>query len=240
MGKVNINTSQNVNISYNPADISDRIIAFLIDMLIMLAIFVALRMVFSEIIVRSDGFDFLLAISSLPFLLYHFISEIALNGQSIGKRSRNIKIVAISGAEPRLSQYMIRWAFRILDVSISFGALAILTIVIGKKGQRLGDLLAGTTVIKLKSQKNFLDKHTINEIEEDYNPVFIEASMLTPKHISIIEKTINAYMDKGDIFLLGSLRDVIVKEMKIEDPPMADLKFLQTILKDYHYLNSMG
>lgn len=48
---------------------------------------------------------------------------------------------------------MMRWAFRLIDIYVSFGMVASSLISSGNKGQRLGDLIANTTVVRLRPSR---------------------------------------------------------------------------------------
>ncbi len=54
----------------------------------------------------------------LPFILYHPVSEILMNGQSVGKRLMGIQVVNENGGKPSVSQYIIRWLIRTSDYMV--------------------------------------------------------------------------------------------------------------------------
>ena len=53
---------------------------------------------------------------------------------------------------PRLGDYLLRWIFSFVDFYILSGAIALVVIAMGGKGQRIGDIVAGTSVVKLIEQ----------------------------------------------------------------------------------------
>ena len=82
---------------------------------------------------------------------YHLAFEVLNNGQSPGKRIMNIKVVTLHGRTPKAQDYFLRWIFRLLEITGCLGVVAILYISSTEKNQRIGDLLAQTTVVKLRS-----------------------------------------------------------------------------------------
>ena len=164
-----------MQISYTLAGLSDRIFAYLIDILIMISVTVVLI-----IIIATTGLidtsPFLLILAVLPAFFYHLILEIAMHGQSIGKKMMHIKVVNLDGTEANLGGYLLRWLIWPLDTFL-YGGIAIMCITIGGKGQRLGDMAAGTTVIKLMGS-GFLKEHTLNLLDENYSPVYKNADQL--------------------------------------------------------------
>ena len=75
---------------------------------------------------------------------------------------------------------MLRWVFRLIDISISSGAVAVISIIASKRMQRLGDMAAGTTVIKLEKAVT-LKQISEFETPEEYQVVFQQAALLSDK-----------------------------------------------------------
>jgi hypothetical protein len=159
-----------------------------------------------------------------------------MNGQTPGKKIQNIKVVKVDGSKANLSSYLLRWILRPVDFLLS-GSVAVISVVVGKKGQRIGDLAAGTTVIKIRDQKQFLQQEVITQLPEDYEPVYPEASQLSRDHMKLIEQAIHVQLHERNGIPAASLAIKIKQILKIKsDQP--DLQFLTTIQKDYNYLSS--
>lgn len=232
MENVNINTSQNVQISYSLASLGDRIFAYLIDSFVMVSITIVLILSLSLTnLLQSSPFLVILAI--IPAFFYHLIMEVTQNGQSIGKKSMQIKVVKLNGAQATLSGYLLRWLIWPID-TFFYGGVAILCIIIGGKGQRLGDIAAGTTVIKLK-KSGFLKDHTLSTLDESYTPVFVTADQLSAGHIELINKAIKAKLEMLDNRPVEAIANKTKSQLEITTD-LPDLKFLHTIMKDYHHL----
>jgi len=229
---VSINTSQNVQISYTLAGLSDRIFAYLIDAAIMISITMVLVIILTYSGVLESS-PFLILIAIIPAFFYHLILEITQNGQSIGKKIMNIKVVKLNGAQATIGGYLLRWLIWPID-TFFYGGIAILCITIGGKGQRLGDIAAGTTVIKI-TKSGFLKEHTLSNLDENYIPVFQNANELTVEYVELINKAIRAKLELLDDKPVEAIAEKTRRKLNIKTE-MPDLKFLHTIVKDYHHL----
>jgi len=74
----------------------------------------------------------------------------ASNRSPILKRLMNIRVVKSDGSTPSISAYLLRWLLFIID-GPGTGGLGLLVVLLTKNSQRLGDLAAGTMVIKEKN-----------------------------------------------------------------------------------------
>ena len=148
MDNISIHTTQNVDIEYQLASIGDRILATLLDYLLFLAYFLFAALT------KWELFDSIaiMSILVLPILFYDLICEVLFQGKSFGKMIMKIKVVMLDGTQANFGAYLLRWLLRIIDMRLFGGALALIAILINGKGQRIGDMAAGTTVIKMKQK----------------------------------------------------------------------------------------
>lgn len=225
--KLHVDTTQNVAIDYEIASLGDRIIATLIDMLIIvgyyiLAIFVFMKMVPSYIT---------LIIMVLPVLFYPLLCEVFMNGQSFGKRTRAIKVIRIDGKQPTFGNYLMRWLLGLIEVNF-YGLIAMITIAINGKGQRLGDIAAGTSVIKLKQRESI--SHTVfQNVDDSYVAVFPQAGNLTDKEAETIKKVLLLKDTDNYPELAAALAAKIKGILQIETS-MQDEEFIEVLLKDFN------
>ena len=237
MSAVQIRTTQNVEIKYPSASLSDRIFAFLIDGLIVgIYVIICFYLLF---VTGIDDIDWLFVLLFIPVFFYHLISEIFFDGQSIGKKQMNIKVLKLDGTPPTLGAYLLRWMLRIIDISLINGGIAVLTILVSDRNQRLGDIAAGTTVVKLQSVKSVNSHELIRklETEDDYMVSFPQVAQLSARQIQLIERAIEANKNNAISEPAKKLTAKIKSTLSIETdiPP---IKFLYTVVKDYQYLNS--
>ena len=129
---------------------------------------------------------------------------------------------------------MLRWVFRLIDISISSGAVAVISIIASKRMQRLGDMAAGTTVIKLEKAVT-LKQISEFEAPEEYQVVFQQAALLSDKDIKIIKDVLREVHKNNNYALLAPLPKKIKEATGIETS-MIPLEFVETILKDHSHL----
>jgi len=244
MENIGIETTQNVDIQYNVASIGDRVLSQIIDMLVLFGY--GFGMIF-VILFLSDTFSgssfyyptAVFIILYLPFFFYDFLCEIFLNGQSIGKKVLKIKVVKIDGSQPGIGSYFLRWLIKPLDVFFTYGSVGIITMLINGKGQRLGDLAANTTVIKLKQEVK-LEEIMIPKVIQNYEIKFPQVSLLSDKDIQVIKEVLNHRKNTDAVSyqnILEKAKVGIAKKMGVQSE-MNALFFLDTVIKDYTYLNS--
>lgn len=244
MENIEIETTQNVDIQYNIASIGDRVVAQIIDLLIVGGYAIAMIFILSFIGNMFSGSPYYYPTATfivlyLPFFLYDFLCELFLNGQSFGKKLIKIKVVKIDGSQPGIGSYFLRWLIKPVDVFFTYGSVGIITMLINGKGQRLGDLAVNTTVIKLKQEVK-LEEILLPKTAINYEVKFPQVILLTDKDIQIIKDVLN-HRKNTDAFsyqnILEKAKVSISNKMGVQSE-MNALFFLDTIIKDYSFLNS--
>jgi len=233
MQTIRVRTTQNVFIDYPIASLGDRILAYLMDTLIQIAYIILCYYVLEEMKFRSTAVNIMIVI--LPYLLYHGVFEILMNGQSPGKKQMKIKVVRMDGTSPTLGNYLMRWMFRLVEVFLLQGALAMTAIAANGKGQRLGDLVAGTSVVKLMPQGEV--KSVFTPIDDNHVPTFPQASSLSDHDIELIYRALAINRDTGNPKPMNLVLEKVKALLGLETdlPPT---KFLYTLIKDYAYYSS--
>ncbi len=238
METVQIETTQHVEIDYEIAGVGDRILAALVDYIILIGYMLAVGFTFNLFgafeSANNTGMMALGITLLLPYFFYDLLSEIFMHGQSVGKKVLKIKVAKLDGSQPDVGSYLLRWLLRFVDVSIMSGAIAIIAILVNGKGQRIGDMAAGTTVVKLKPSVN-LDDTILTEIEEDYTPVFSQVSMLNDKDIATVKKVLDFRVSDAKMsnHLVYKTKTALEDKMGVKSD-MSPLSFLDTVLKDYN------
>jgi len=237
MANIEIITSQNVSIEYELASLKDRVLAYIIDILIMMGCIFVL-MIFYFILTGGSGEQYFLYIFAIPiFLFYTLLFEIFNNGKSLGKAVMKIKVVKINGLEPNLNDYLTRWAFRMVDIYLSIGSVAAFLVSSSGKHQRMGDLVADTTVIRYRADYNFnLDEILKRTSVENFQPLYPGVRKFTEEDMLLVKNTIeryNTYPNNAHIEALYMLIDKIRKELNLKELPKNKIEFLKTVLKEY-------
>jgi chaperone required for assembly of F1-ATPase len=130
--------------------------------------------------------------------------------------------------------YLIRWVLRLIDISGTAYLAGITTMAVSKNHQRLGDIAAGTAVISLKNNINI--SHTILEqLSEDYQPVFAEVIRFSDNDIRIIKETYQNAIKNNDLKTVKKLIEKMETVSGIKQGALSDSRFISTIIKDYNY-----
>ena len=244
MSLIAINTSQNVNINFNTASIGERILAFVIDLLIkgayVLILFWLLFKVFNcgSYINSLDNWSQMAVyiILTIPIHIYTLVSESLMEGQTFGKKLLKIKVVKIDGFQASFGDYLMRWFFRLIDVFSNSGVVGLVSMIVSKHNQRLGGIASGTAVISLKNRVNI--SHTILEnLKEDYIPLFPQVIALTDNDVRIIKENYQKALKIDDRQVVSKLSTKIKEILKLEIDPtkMTERQFINVVIKDYNF-----
>lgn len=225
-------TNQNIEINLELASLGDRIIAFFIDMAIIITYFVSMSFLYNTFFENSEVVFFIMA---LPVFFYTLTFETLSNGQTPGKKSREIKVVKLDGSAPSFFNFLLRWVLRPIDFLL-YGSFAIISIISTQNGQRIGDLAAGTTVIKLRSSFKLSDVGSIQK-DPDYKVVYPQVKRLNDKQIEIIRRSLKMRKDGFEGHSMEHLAEKTKQFLKI-DNDVYSITFLYTVVKDYEHLHS--
>lgn len=241
MQTIRITTSQNIDIDYEVAGLGERILARLIDLGIFILIFFLGMFTagITNLFVEGVGAVIVLIIYFSLFVFYDLIFEIFMNGQSIGKRIMKIKVISLDGARPSVGQYLLRWLFRIVDfLIIEPGLVALITAAVSEKPQRVGDIVAGTMLIRTVPRTK-IDNIVFMPMYDGYQPVFKEAGQLSDRDVELIHEVINTYVKTGNNVIVYNMALKVKEHLNIMPPNgMNDMLFLQTVVKDYSHISA--
>lgn len=222
-------TNQNIEIDLELGSLGERIVAYFIDGIIMFCLIMGVT-----IAVGSLGIDdWLVFFFYIPLMFYSLAFEYFGGGQTPGKRAMNIKVVRLDGGTPTAGSYLLRWLFRLLDVYFFYGGVAVITIIVSKNGQRVGDMVAGTTVIKVR---NIGAAQAFKPIaKEDHTIQFPSVKLLNDEQIELMKKALKMRKDGHNKDGVNVLAEKLKEKLKVETD-LPDVKFLYTIIADYEYL----
>lgn len=238
MASAEILTGQFVSIEQIPASIGDRIAARLIDIVLRVIMLIAILVVLSQI-PYNDLAEFFAVVAVILLLLYTFLFELFFNGQTVGKMIMKIRTVKADGSRPTLGSLFLRWLLEFIDVNVFF--VGILPIVVTRRHQRIGDLAAGTMVVRCPdiSQMYASFSQMLSEYQyalPDYTPKYPKAWLLTPGQVELIERVVksgrsNAFANAEAISrLAGKVAKAVHARGGFFGYP-----FLCRVLSDYRY-----
>ncbi|MES2522987.1 MAG: stage II sporulation protein M [Gemmatimonadota bacterium] len=157
---VDIETPELVTLSYTIAGVGSRATAALIDYAICIAAFIALIIAFAQLgsrfgasgtaVVTSAWGTALLGVLQFAILwLYYVLFEALGDGQTPGKRFMGLRVVRDGGLSITFEASAIRNIVRVVDMQpLLFYGVGLVTLISSKRGKRLGDMAAGTIVVK--------------------------------------------------------------------------------------------
>jgi uncharacterized RDD family membrane protein YckC len=237
-----VDTPFNITLDFELAPFHTRLFAWIFDFVVQcLYVYFVLRFLSSSIQTaldfEDDNFNLLIPfIVFLPVLFYHLINETLLAGQSIGKKVFNLRVISLDGNPPTMSQYLIRWFMRTIDMGTTFYVGGILCVALTKHAQRIGDKVAGTTVVTQKLPYTINDTIFKHVNAAAYTVSYPDVMRLSDRDINTINNILSQHGKSNMNQYLESVAQKIIGVLNITT--LQDSKsFLETLIEDYNYLS---
>ena len=203
--------------------------------------------------------EIIFTILMFPAFFYSLWTEMLFNGQTIGKMVMGTRVVKIDGYKAGFPEYFTRWSFRFIDFWTGMFLLLFMIPVVGEEAayimamllmflsglvafifvintnnaQRLGDIVAGTTVLKLK-EKESINITILEDIVDAYIPKYEQVVRLTDNDARIIKDTFIRAKKSRDHRTIKKLREKLESVMDIQTS-QSDADFIDTVMKDFNY-----
>lgn len=257
MGIIQIGTAFNIDLEFEIAEFHKRLLAYIIDFGILLMYLFSMKYVmYDELLLNFEanvGIDILMI--SLPMLLYSLLTELWLNGQTVGKKILAIRVISLEGGEPTFGQYLLRWITKFFEWPFLFGYIAlsgtniigysfitgvcgiavVIIISVSNKNQRLGDMIAGTVVVNTKSALTVADTVFMQINKTDYKVMFPEVMRLSDRDINTIKSVLTQASKRNNYEMCNRVSMKIKEVLHINSDMHVD-QFLEKLLEDYNYL----
>ena len=126
---------------------------------------------------------------------YFALFEIIWNGQTPGKRKAGIRVIKDSGRPLTPAESIARNLMRIVDWLPVFYAVGMVSAILTKENKRLGDLIAGSLVVR---ESSFTDlKPAWQTAEAPTGPALslLGANRLSPEECTLIDSFLNRRLD---------------------------------------------
>jgi uncharacterized RDD family membrane protein YckC len=229
-----IDTTQNVGITFQLASPGERGLSWFIDAMVKLSWILIVGEVFKTgaFLFRDGNWGLMLLIMLLPIAFYNILSELFLNGQSVGKAIVKIRVMKIDGTQAGLSNYLLRWVCGLFEFNL-FAGLGLIIFFWNGKGQRIGDIFAGTTVVKVNKEMSF-EETTDLDLPENYQPTFPQVTNLSQRDVEVIKEGIVFYRKYQSYKLLNNLAHKVANTLNVTTN-LSQLDFLQVVVGDYNY-----
>jgi len=142
-----IQTAQHVEITVAAAGLGERVMAALLDLLV-----VGAWAALSAFVLGAGGAPgaAFVVVTALPALLYHPFCEAVFDGRTVGKDALRIRVARLDGSSAGLGAVLTRWLIGLVELWMTWGVVAMLAVLLGRTGQRLGDRAAGTAVVRVR------------------------------------------------------------------------------------------
>jgi uncharacterized RDD family membrane protein YckC len=240
MNTISITTTQNIEVEYDLASVGERIVGRLLDGLLLgVYVFIIIFVVIGTSHLGSffENNGWLIIVFIIPVVFYDLACETLFNGQSLGKKIMAIKVISLNGEQPSLSQYLIRWLFRLVDFTFTSSLCGLIMVAATEKRQRLGDMIAGTTLVKTKPRANISQTLYVPTTEVIYTPTYPEVINLSDSDIQLVKEVlINVQKTYNTMLALQAMNRIeqVLHITSKQEP----VNFLYTVLADYNHLAS--
>lgn len=202
-----IETPERVELHYILANIGNRFLAAAIDHIIQLLLVIALILILGgltkwDFFSRFGTWVAAFAIFALFVIYWGYFAlfETFWNGQTPGKRIMKLRVVREDGRPIRFFEAFVRNLLRVIDISPPFSyAIGVATIIFNPRSKRIGDLVAGTVVVKERASEapSLDDIIKLSEIEQkkisNAAPAAFKANtrLLSERELQAVETFLN-------------------------------------------------
>ena len=152
-GRLDVETPDHVVLRYDLAGAGNRgfaaVLDFFIAALIVTTAYIVLALstpLLEDAINGAMGITLILTLSLI--WAYFILLEWLWNGQTLGKRVYGLRVITEDGSPAPFTAVLVRNLLRLVDFLPAFYGVGVLVIILSPKSQRLGDLAAGTYVVR--------------------------------------------------------------------------------------------
>jgi uncharacterized RDD family membrane protein YckC len=152
-------TPEAVVLEFELANVGSRVLAQVVDLLVRLVALNVIAVLGGGILAGGGDASAVIFYVIAGFFIifgYPVLAETMWNGQTFGKRVVGLRVVTIEGAPVRFRHAAIRGLISVVDFALPpVGVCATIAVLVSPRNQRLGDLFAGTIVLREKTGAAF-------------------------------------------------------------------------------------
>lgn len=237
MAAKDIITGQYVRIEQTPASIGERLFARIIDGVAIVVYAISLTYVLSSLPITTQFSNFFVVVFFLlaysPMYAYSLLCEYFFDGRTVGKFIMGTRVVMADGSSPTLGALLLRWLAETVDIMMA--GIGLLVIAVTHHHQRIGDLMAGTMVIKQPALTVMrLSLGEFSYASSHYHPRYPEAQNLSLGQAELLDRVLygQAFYDNQRVRQLANKVCQVLQVRPKTDNPTA---FLVDVLHDYQY-----
>jgi uncharacterized RDD family membrane protein YckC len=144
-------TGEAVALELRPARLPSRALAIVLDLAVAVVVYVALTI---ALVAATSSLDDAAqtAVSIVAFVLVLVGGPIAVetlsHGRSLGKLACGLRVVRDDGGPIRFRHALVRGGIGVFEILLTFGVVACVASFVSARGRRLGDVFAGTLVVR--------------------------------------------------------------------------------------------
>lgn len=151
-------TPEAVLLEFETAGVASRTIAELLDLGVQFAALLVIFVLVALLASAGGAAEVVGVVLSLlgVFLVlvgYPAVMETFWNGRTLGKAAMGLRVVTREGAPERFRHAAIRAMLGLIEIYLFLGIPAVISIVTSRRDQRLGDLVAGTLVLRQRAAR---------------------------------------------------------------------------------------
>jgi uncharacterized RDD family membrane protein YckC len=144
-------TGEAVALDLQPATFASRAVSGLLDVALQVAVLFAVAYLDSKVTRSMDdaaAAAFTLVSVVAVIVGYPLVMETLTRGRTLGKLAMGLRTVRDDGGPIRFRQALVRALLEVVEVWVLVGSPALICSLASSRGKRLGDLLAGTYVVR--------------------------------------------------------------------------------------------
>ena len=241
--RLRIETPEGVDLEVTLAGLASRTGACFVDSLIISATLVVLFIAMSLLGAfaaqsSEDLFLLILGIGSLASMVvligYYLLFESLNGGRTPGKAAFGIRVISVDGSPLGFGAVAIRNLVRLVDFLPAFYAVGLIAIVTNKRNQRVGDLAAGTVVIRDRKVVAAPPANLVEGIDLTVLPPW-DVSMVSEEEVGLVRRFAErrqSMQPANRAHLAAILAGPLRAKIAAPDAPSDDIEFLTRLLAE--------
>ena len=192
--RISIATPEGVDLHLTLAGLGSRAVARLLDQLLQLAVIIAVALLGGVVGGAGDGEGGAAAVAGVVLFLflvqfgYDVLFETLASGRTPGKRWAGLRVVRLDGAPVGFLTSAVRNLLRIVDILPGPYGVAIVAVLVSSRNQRLGDMAAGTLVVREKQAPAPADATAWRSTRRDSDLEGWDVSSVTPDELATVRR----------------------------------------------------